>query len=159
MAINGVTSNYTSRLKDISIFQNPDGSAVGAQNVLPSFGGVGRFCSGIQKLVQRYAVVLLSNAGSQPDYPDFGTKFISTLQAGISPTDQIYASQVFYLANYKTLTTLISYQTDHPEMPADERIVSATLERIALRGGYVSFDVKITSEAGDEVTFLIPLPK
>lgn len=159
MAIAGVTTDYTGRKKDISILQYPDATLVDAQTVSPKFGKNTRFCAGVQSLVQKYVVILLTNLESQEKYPDFGTNFMYTLQAGISPTDRLLAAQIFNLASYKTVNTIKEYQQEHADIPSDERIVKATLTDISLRGGSVGFDVTITTEAEDTIQFIIPLPK
>ena len=157
MAIAKLTTNYTGRKKDISILQYPDASKPEAQDVSPKFGKSPRFCAGVQKLVQRYTIILLTNLNSQPDYPSFGTKFLYTLKAGIAPTDKLMARQVFQLASYSTVNTLKEYQTKNIVAP-DESIKSATLKNISLYGGYVSFDVILTTDAGSSIDFLVPLP-
>jgi hypothetical protein len=159
MAIAGITSNYTGRKRDISILQYPDITILDAQTVTPSFGKNARFCAGVQTLVQKYAIILLTNLGSQEMYPSFGTNFMYTLQAGISPTDRLMAAQIFHLASYSAVNTLKEYQQEHPEMPLDERIIKATLTDISLRGGEAGFDVTISTEAEDTIQFIIPLPK
>lgn len=159
MPISGISSDYTGRLKDISIFQSPDASIVGPQDIAPSFGGTAKFCSGVQKLIQRYAIILLSDAGSQFNYPLFGTAFMSTIKAGISPVDKLAAIQIFSLASYRTVTFLKNYQAEHPEIPLDERIARADVINVELYGSYAAFDVRIYTEAGDSVKFLVPLPK
>lgn len=159
MGIAAITTDYTGRKKDINLFVLPDASKIDAQTVLPQFGKNARFCTGVQKLIQRYAVILLTNATSQINYPDFGTDLMYTLQAGISPVDRLRASQIFSIASYDAVNALISYQIDHPEIPADERIVAATLTSMSLYAGAVAFDVTITTEAGSTVNFVVPLPK
>lgn len=159
MAVASTTTDYTGRLKDISILQYPDATGTEAQTVLPSFGKHTRFCAGVQKLVQKYAVILLTNVGSQLAYPEFGTSFLYTMQAGISPVDRIRAAQIFSLASYKAVSTLRAYQEKTPGIPSDESIVRATLQNISLYGGYAAFDVVIHTEAGDTIDFVVPLPK
>ena len=154
-----VSSNYTGRKKDISVFQNPDPLLIGAQSVLPSFGKSARFCSGVQKLVQRYAIILLTNLNSQPAFTDFGTDFLYTVKAGISPVDQIRAAQIFNLASYDAVTLLKQYQSTDTSIPSDEKISDAKLTNLALAGGYAAFEVTIYTEAGDNIEFIIPLPK
>jgi hypothetical protein len=159
MGIANITTDYTGRRKDINLFELPDAAKIDAQTVLPKFGKNARFCAGVQKLIQKYAIILLTNTSSQVNYPDFGTDFMYTLKAGISPVDQLRAAQVFNLASYDAVNTLKSYQIDHPEIPLDERIASATLSSITLYGGLASFDVSITTEAGSTIDFVVPLPK
>jgi hypothetical protein len=157
MAIAKITTDYTGRKKDISILQYPDASKPEAQDVSPKFGKTPRFCAGPQKLVQRYTIILLTNLTSQINYPDFGTKFLYTLKAGISPTDKLMARQIFQLASYSTVNTLKAYQVS-TFVPPDESVKSAVLRSISLYGGYVSFDVVITTDAGSSIDFLVPLP-
>ena len=159
MPISGTSTDYTGRTKDISIFQSPDATFVGAQDIAPSFGKRAKFCSGVQKLIQRYGIILLSNIESQVNYPDFGTSFMSTITAGISPVDKLAAMQIFSSASYTTVLILRGYQADHPELPLDECISRAELDNISLYASYAAFDVKIYTEAGDSVKFLVPLPK
>jgi hypothetical protein len=160
MPVNSIISDYTGRKKDLSILQNPDASLVGAQTVTPSFGAPSRFCAGIQKLIQRYAIILLTNLESQQNYPEFGTRFIATLSTN-SSIDRILARQIFTLANAIAVKTLQNYQIKNKNIPNDERIDSATLRNIVVVPslGSVSFDIAITSEAGQTVDFLLPLPK
>jgi phage baseplate assembly protein W len=156
---NTSATDYTGRKKDISILQYPDAAATGPQPVTPAFGKQARFCAGVQKLVQKYLIVLMTNLSSQVYYPEFGTNLLYTLQAGISPTDRLRAGQLFRLASFETVLTLKSYQVDHPEIPDDERIVAANLVDIVLYGGMASFSVSIVTEAGNSLDFLVPLPK
>lgn len=158
MPIRSVTTNYTGRKKDISILQNPDALISGAQTVLPSFGNLGRFCAGVQKTIQRYAVILLTNLTSQEYYPDFGTSFLATINS-YTVIDALRARQLFVLASYAAVGAMQDYQNGDTTIPADERIVSATLIDIVVSRDSVSFSVSIKTEAGDVVDFLLPLPK
>jgi hypothetical protein len=159
MAISSISSNYSGRTKDISILQYPDASLPDAQIVLPQFGQNARFCSGVQKLLQKYVVILLTNLKSQPSFPDFGTELLYTLQGGISPVDRVRASQIFILASFAAVTELKRYQINNPTIPDDEKIVRAELLNLDLYGGYVGFSVKIVTVAGEDIPFIVPLPK
>lgn len=152
------STDYTSRTKDISILQYPDATLVDTQEVLPQFGKNARFCTGTQKILQKYAIILLTNITSQDNYPDFGTDFLYRLQGGISPVDSVMASQIFTIASFTAVSALRKYQIDHPELPADERIVRAELLDLSLYGGFVGFSVKVITEAGSNINFIIPLP-
>lgn len=159
MAVKSISSDYTDRKKDISLFQYPDASITGSQTMFVGFGNITRTCTGIQKLAQKYAIILTTNVGSQANFTTFGTPFLYTLQAGISPIDKLAAAQIFNLASYDAVRTLKTYQTRNSGLPADEKIASAKLLNITLQGSTVSFDVLITTEAGSSVDFVIPLPK
>lgn len=159
MAIATTSSNYIGRRKDISILQYPDASGVEAQTVFPVFGKTTRMCAGVQKLVQKYAIILLTNINSQENFPTFGADFLYPLQAGISPVDNLQATQIFKLASYNAVNTLKRYQIDNPDIPADETILAAELTNISVYGGAVSFEVTIRTEAGDAIDFVVPIPK
>jgi hypothetical protein len=102
---------------------------------------------------------MLSNINSQEFYPDFATDFLWPLQAGIGPTDNIAARQIFTLANYAAVTIIKNYQINNEDLPLDEQLDNTFLRNITLYGSFVSFDVKITTLAGEAVDFLVPLPK
>ncbi len=159
MAINTQATDYSGRKRDVSILQYPDSSSVNAQEVFPRFGKPSRFCAGPQKLIQRYTILLMTNLRSQEFYPAAGVDFLWTLQEGISPVDNITATQIFTTANYQTVVTIKNYQTENPDLPLDEQLERAELTGISISGGYVSFDVKLTTLAGSVVDFLVPLPK
>jgi hypothetical protein len=159
MPISSISSDYVNRSKDISILQYPDASIADAQIVFPEFGTSARFCTGVQKLVQKYVIILLTNITSQPNFPDFGTNFLYTLKAGISPVDRVRASQIFVLASFAAVTALRKYQVANPAIPAEEKIVRADLTSLDLYGGYVGFSVNITTAAGENVPFIVPLPR
>ena len=157
--IASTSTNYTGRKKDISVLRSPDATIAGAQNVTIAFGKHGQFCAGLQKIIQKYAIILLTNIGSQPNYPSFGTNFLARIQGGISPVDNLRAAQIFNLASYSAVNTLKAYQATRDDIPDDERIVSATLTSIVLYNSSASFDVSISTEAGSIMNFLIPLPR
>lgn len=153
------STNYTGRKKDISIMHSPDATLAGPQNITIAFGRRGQFCAGLQKIIQKYTIILLSNIGSQSSYPEFGTNFLYSLRGGIAPVDQLKAAQIFNLASYDAVNTLKGYQAARTDIPTDERIVSAKLTAISLYNGSASFDIAIATEAGSAMNFLIPLPR
>jgi len=159
MAVSLVSSNYTGRKRDLSVFHSPDASLATTQSIGISFGAPSQFCAGVQKLVQAYAIILLTNLMSQPNYPEFGTSFLYTMQSGVSPVDTLAASQIFSLASYDAVSALRTYQATNYDTPADERIVRATLTNIVLSAGSALFEVTIVAESGDTIPFLVPLPK
>lgn len=156
---NPTNTDYTGRTRDVSILQYPDATKVDAQTVQPAFGQVSRFCAGVQKLAQKYLVILFTNLGSQLYYPEFGTNLLYTLRAGVSPVDSLAAAQIFNLASFEAVNTLKAYQATDETIPLDEQLVSAELTNISLIGGSVSFEVTLTTAAGEIIDFLVPLPK
>jgi hypothetical protein len=158
MPISGISTNYSGRTVDVSILRTPNAQAIDPVTVTPAFGNPSQLCSGVQKLVQRYAIILLSNSGSQSGYPTFGTDFLKTLQQGLSPVDAIRARQIFSLADYNTVNVIKGYQITNPDIPADEQLSGTQLLDLTLYSGSISFSVQLTTLAGDIANFLLPLP-
>jgi hypothetical protein len=158
MPIKNITSNYSGRRKDISIMQYPDPTNIDPQDMTISFGNIGRFCAGVQKLIQRYTILLLTNLDSQTYYPDFGTSLISNLHGGVSAMDLIGVKQIFNNANYAAIEAIQAEQVYDQESPLDERIYSAELVEASVIGSAVYFSVKITTESSTAVDFVLPLP-
>ena len=167
MAIRTTTTDYTNRKKDISILQYPNPSIPDAQLVNPSFSKGGRFCTGIQKTIQKYVIILLTNLNSQEKYPQFGTTLFSDLIYRSSGLDTILASQLFVLASAKAVSTIKTYQIYRNDIPADERLVSVNLINITFQDieignrkqRNIGFNLKIQTEAGEVVDYVLPLPK
>jgi len=159
MPIIAETTDYSGRAVDVSVLQYPDTTTPGGSTVSPAFGNPSRFCAGPQKLIQRYIIMMLTNIGSQPEYPGFAASFLWTLQAGISPVDTIRARQIFSIADYAVVGIIKNYQITNPNLPLDEQLANTRLVKLALNGGYAGFDVQLTTLAGSAVNFLVPLPK
>jgi hypothetical protein len=159
MPISSKVTNYSGRKVDVSILHIPQPAAIGAHPVSLVFGKTTQLCAGVQKLAQRYAIILLSNLGSQVEYPRFGTSFLLTLQQGLSPVDAMRARQIFSLANYTASNIIKNYQITATDLPQDEQLSSSSLIDIVMYAGSISFSVQITTLAGDIIDFLIPLPE
>ncbi len=155
MAIQGLSTNYSGRKVDLHIFQGV--SAPNPSNITPSFGKISNFCSGIQKLVQRYAINLLTEIGSQPDFLTFGTDLIPTLSSKSLRYNKADLYNIFNLASVKVLREFLAYQST-TTVPDDEALNNAVLNDIVSSPGGISIRVTIVSLAQDQVQFLLPLP-
>jgi len=159
MAIQNITTDYTGRKKDISIMRNTVPTVANAQPVTLEFGKVSAYCAGVQKLVQRYTVIFFTAVGSQPDYPDFGTPFYTTVvQSNIGAKSEILHK--FNFANLKTIETIRAYQqASTVAIPLDEQINTATLlDLVISTPDSLQLKIKIKTNAGESVDFLMPLP-
>lgn len=156
MPIGNITTDASGRTRDVSIFRgiNPKGSAV----ITPTFGLVSQFCVGIQKLVQRYGIALFTIIGSQRDYPAFGTNFLSTLQTSNNILNQVNVQHIFNFANFEVVQSFRAYQATQTDLPLDEQLSTATLINFSAVGDTVSFNVQLTTMAGDTVDLVLPLP-
>ncbi len=156
MAIRNIVNDYTSRKKDINLAYKVNGTA-GQKPMDLRFGEISSYVAGIQKLIQRYAVCLFTNVGSQTDYPEFGTDFISQIQGCNLRSKQDY-KHIFNQANWKVISEFRKYQNANPDQPKDEQLSTATLVSFSSLGGSLTFRVKLISLAGEIVDFLLPLP-
>lgn len=156
MPINGTSTDYSTRTKDIHIFQGVDVSKV--SNITPSFGKISNYCTGIQKLVQRYAISLLSELGSQPGFTDFGTNLVSTLLRSSSRMSKADVFTIFNFANLKVIKLFKNYQQKTADLPLDEQLATAKLIDINVVNGNVSLSIQLYPLTGEPVKFVVPLP-
>jgi hypothetical protein len=159
MPITGDSLDYTGRTVDILVFGGVDGLTRGFQPVSLTFGKPSQYVTGVQKLAQRYGINMLTILGSQPNYPAYGTNFLSSLQSTSRQITQTAATHIFNFANIKTLSEFRLYQSANPGLPLDEQINSATLLSFSVSGGTINFTVSLTTKAGTNAVFVVPLPK
>lgn len=150
------TTDYSGRTIDLFIFQGA--KPLGDQLIAPGFGpDSGKITSGIQKLVQKWAILFLTEIGSMEYHPELGTRFLTLAsQGGIR--DVSMARGEFQLGAQLVQNTLAALET--ADMPYDEKLASAelvavTLDRVA---GLLNMTVTITSEAGTSHDVLLPVP-
>lgn len=164
MGVLSTTLDYSAHpLKDINICGSLDPFLLAAQK--PSFtfsAGVSKISSyiaGIQKLVQRYIIALTTKAGSQPSFPAFGTSFLGNIQSKnmVTYEDAIHE---FNFANMTVIENFRKYQADVTDLPLDEQLNTAILEslRFDRASNSAFFDVRIYSNAGANVIYLLPIP-
>ena len=157
MPISGTSIDYSTRKKDIHIFQNVDVNKVAT--IAPSFGRISNYCAGIQKLVQRYAIALLTAIESQTAYPAFGTSLLTQLSNTNLSIDKTRLTHIFNFANYSVIQLFRTYQSNTTGLPLDEQLDTATLQDIVVTNGTASLSIKLFPVQKDAVIFLIPLPK
>lgn len=156
MSISYTTTNYSGRKRDLNIFGRVDPYNTNPQRITLGFGKVSSYCAGVQKLVQRYAIMFLTEIGSQTMYPTFGTGFLTSLGGSNRiPKDELV--HYFNFANLKVLSELQVYQQTNSD-PYDEQISTATLNSMVMTGDSLLFSVTIVTKTGETVPFIIPLP-
>ena len=150
------TTDYSGRTIDLFIFQGA--KPLGDQLIAPGFGpGSGKITTGIQKLVQKWAILFLTEIGSMEYHAELGTRFLTLAsQGGIR--DVATARGEFQLGAQLVQNTLAALETD--SMPADEKLSSAVLTAVSLtrRTGRLNMTVTITSEAGTSHDVILPVP-
>lgn len=128
------------RTLDLWVLQ-PDGE----QTLLP-----GKACSGVHKLAQRWALLMLTPRGSMKFDPERGCGF----------TQRIYNSEAaittaFLFSNADVLRQMRRDET--ADDPDDERIASVTLTGISVFMNSVSIQVSLRNLAGDTSSIILPV--
>jgi len=158
MPITGFTTNFANRTLDINVLKVASYTNNLTQVTTVGFGNPSQYITGIGKLVQKYAILLLTALGSQVNYPTFGTNFVPTLQNGSSGISSLDLLHLFNFANLNVLGVLKPYQANNPTIPTDEQLQSAQLGSYSFADDVLSLSIDITSVAGDDVTFVLPIP-
>lgn len=158
MAINKLTTDYTGREKDINIFPSVRPTVVGPQPTPASFGKVSSYCAGIQKLVQRYLIALLTARGSQAGFPDFGTELVKQVNvtSNVTNGDLVHA---FNFANASVIRAFRDAQARLTTTPADEQLDTVMLNSVSVTGGAsINYNISLYTKAGATFDYVLPIP-
>lgn len=149
-------SDYRGREYDLLAYQGgvSYSGEVQLQQQLFSDANGGQIVVGIQKLVQRLLLVLLTEKGSIVHLPDLGTDFITDARLGLmqSPGD-VFSSFAAAMIDVRRQLVTEELSTD----PADERLDSATLVNVSLANLKASITIEVVSQAGTAARFVQPL--
>lgn len=158
MPIRNITTDYSGRAKDIDITPTIDPTKTSAQKVTPGFGQVSSYCAGVQKLVQRFMISLVTVQGSQKSYPTFGTNLLKSLTVS-SLTTLADLRHAFNFASAKVVSEFRAYQSATPNLPDDEQLDTALLLDVSVNANYeVTYRVALYTKAGETYDFLLPIP-
>ncbi len=156
MAISGLSTDYSGRKVDLHIMQGVKAPNATAINL--GFGKISNYCSGVQKLIQRYMIMLLTEIGSQEEYPTFGSNFITRLTSTSNNYNRTDLQHIFAFANNKVSTEIIAYQVANT-LPLDEQLNVARLINIETTPtGGVALKIQIETATNGAVQFIVPLP-
>jgi len=117
-------------------------------------GQSGALITGIEKLVQRFLLELLTEQGSLDYMLNRGTFFMTALRSGIVRTSQDLFS-TFSSAEVDVRNNL--RQEEDITDPADERYGSAKLLAASLFGDTATLSIQVNSVAGESRTVIYPL--
>lgn len=154
--LSGTTAQYGGRTIDFLAFENmkASGDAQLTQAlVLP--GQAGALITGIEKLVQRFLLELLTERGSLHYDLQRGTFFITKIRAGMISTSQSLFA-VFNAAELELRNTL-KMEEDKLNEPADECYKQATLLAASLLGDFATLSIQVQSMAEESRTIIYPL--
>lgn len=148
-------TDYVGRTVDIAAFKGwKENSHVEVTQALVLPGKNGELIAGIEKLVQRFAIELLTEATTLTYLPARGTEFITAARSGQWQTTGDVKSA--FNSSLVSLAENLQAEEDAAD-PADERFGSAELISVSLFGDSVTLSVRITSLAGTTFTALLPL--
>lgn len=145
------TTNYSNKPIDILAFQGVQ--SIGMASLAPDlFAKGGSVCTGIQKLIQEWVILMMTPKGSIRFYPQRGTDFYNDIMQSFNENDA-YCS--FLISNAETIDQLKEEETDNT--PEDEKIKSVELNSLSIKEDCLSLSVTITSEAGTSSTLVLPI--
>jgi len=147
--------DYAGRTVDLLAFNGA--KALGEAQLIPALvlpKQSGALIAGIQKLVQRFLLELLTERGSLEYQPARGTFFLTRIRAGIVRTSQDLFSE-FSLAELELKNNLMLEELNTD--PSDERYLKAQLLSASLFGDQATLNIQVTSRAGESRTVVYPL--
>jgi hypothetical protein len=148
--------DYTGRTIDFLAFDDarPSGDTLLSQTLVKP-GQAGALITGIEKLVQRFLLELLTEQGSLDYQPARGTFFMTALRAGVVRTSQdLFAA--FSSAEVDVRNNL-KLEENSVTNPNDERYKSARLISASLFGDMATLTIRVDSVAGNSRTVIYPL--
>jgi hypothetical protein len=153
--------NYAGRQVDIELLQSISRPAKIQQVSLSTVNDTPKIVAGIQKLAQRYALLLLFRLGDTPFDTEQGTSLLAAVVSGtLINMGQVYHH--FALANMSVRQNMASddKNTDtFGAVPDDERLARARLIDASIDFGAstLSLTIRLTTKAGSTITFIVPV--
>jgi hypothetical protein len=148
-------ADYVGRTFDVLVFHGvtPGREVAVKQTLYPDDLG-GYIVTGIEKLVQQFLLILLTELGSVTHLPIYGTRFMADARSGRWRT-AIDVRQSFAAAVVDVKRQLARQETS--TTPDDERFALATLLGITLDGTSVFVSVEVLSVAGLDRKLIVPV--
>jgi len=156
MAYHPSKIDYSNRTVDLLLLQVvSEPVADAAVNV--DISAVPRMVTGIEKLVQRYAQIFLTQIGTVKHRNSEGTEFM-TLLGGGRVYDENTLLSAASLANKSTFRQIVAEDSSN-DTPDDERLSASEIKEVSISRAtaMVSVTVQITSAAGDTYTYITPI--
>lgn len=149
----GIAANYANRSLDITFLKGVKASGrVTLEQVLFKSGNSGEVCTGIQKLIQRWVLMLLTPKGSMTFNPARGTTFMADLVSAYSYSD---IDSIFRLCNMDACLQVKKEESD--SMRKEERLERVELQSIEFLKDSVLISVKLTSKFGEAAPVVLPI--
>lgn len=123
----------------------------GDQMITLAFGLQPAAAAGVQKLVARLVLWLLTRKGSDLVDPNYGSTLMSQIYGDNAVQARINVSQALSDAVYQWR------RAEAGGLPADEQLVAIRLLSLVASAGVLVLRIKIVTRAGDEVQAVLPL--
>jgi hypothetical protein len=153
--LSGTVQQYQGRTVDYLAFDGakPTGDTQLTQSLIQP-GQTGALTTGIQKLVQRFLLELLTEAGSLDYQTNRGCFFITQIRAGMITT----SSALFTAFNNAEVDVRNNMRNeDSFDDPDDERLQRASLISATLSGDTAFLNIRVLSVAGESREVIYPL--
>ena len=145
MAISGTSIDYTGRTLDMYVSGRLNPLSAIAQPVTYNFGNPSQYTAGVQKLVQRYVISLMNSGLPQ----QLIGSVVNNIQGAV---------HTFNLYSYGVVQAFVAYQKLNLNTPLDEQINSVQMTNVSSFEDTITFSLQLTTNAGSNVQFLLPLP-
>jgi len=149
-----IIEQYLNRKIDVLALRG--GTASGEQQLSQTLADAdsgGDICTGIQKLAQRFLLVLLTEQGSVKYWSDYGTTFMTELRRGEIRTDAEMRA-VFALAEQDAAEQLVAEESDTD--PDDERYRHTELTTVTITDSTAYLYLTLESMASS-ADFIVPI--
>lgn len=156
MAFSKSTTTYSDRTVDLLLLQTVY-TPVTDKEVTPAVVTTPHIVTGIEKLVQRVALLFLTQQGSIKNSESEGSTFITNLAHGKITDD--YTLQIEATAAVTSVASQIKQEDVQLKTPDDEALQDLTAVDLQLNRSTatVTVSLEIVSVAGEHYTYTVPL--
>lgn len=149
--ITGVSTNYTGRKVDLSIFPTMMTAGVPA---IAQFSNKTKGIAGPSRELQRYAIALLTPLGHYRSDPTYGSNFLQKLWS----SQLRFNTDLNFLFIKETQRVLEWLAVNRPaNTPTDEMLASVTLVSSNLTLTSVNITANAVMQSDDALTLLLPI--
>ena len=114
--------------------------------------------TGVEKLVQRFAVSFINSMGSTKFRPNHGTNIVPQVSKGLvydMSSLEVEAAEANLLAKTQTIEGDADEDTPDDEKLVDSEVTDLEFSRAEAR---IKISIRLTTAAGDSYTYIIPVP-
>jgi hypothetical protein len=148
----GLIEQYAGRSVDLLVFQPQADVPERLMSIFDATGGYA--CAGIEKLVQRFLLHLLTAEGSSKYFPSKGCKLMTTARRGsLRTVSDVSGAFLLSMSTIKANMRSEESSTD----PADERLSECLLRDVELENRVAKLTLEIVSVAGTSRTVIAPV--